>query len=326
MSILETELNRHLGVRQRKLEQHETSRLNGDVFKDTLSPNSLSAQAARTTYEETVRRSDIWSSAHLREKTEEIIISRITDGTITQKQGTNFMTKADLGYAGETRIATVAANCRAKRGIAITENDAGKWREIARQRTRNHNYWLASIVRVNETIQGNPILWESEIDNDKATIYRDAGETDKAIKSYQRSSDNAMRLFTESSGDTKIAAASAGGVAMVKQARLAFDLYREGQSHYSLKGISMVMEEGRRLVQLAGKQDLNFERVRVIEMWYTQFLIESKQYLKIPGTFTTWLWLLKNHEGTKEMAKDRIKAVWTKAKDRVFEPGLYAQM
>lgn len=288
MSNPEINLKRHLDLRIKRLHQHEERRLAAETPAD---------------YEETVRHSDLWSSLRLRRLTEEIVSRWINNHLVDPQKGKDFLTQVDLGYAGETRIATVTATTRAS---AKDKTDADNWLKIANDRVGKHFLWQDSLNKNNRTIDYNPICWSAEISNDKARIYQEKGDNVTAISLYEQAYRETMSKLTHVSEDDRMGYLSAAGVSRVKQARLMYDLLLKDDNRYSLEDITRIFKEGRTFVHGTGDITRNFERSRVVEGWYTKFLLISKQYVKLLETLPVWLWLFKNHEGTRKMISDLI--------------------
>lgn len=291
-------IERHINIRRSKLGDHENTRLSADLTRETGQ-----IENAKTRYEETVRRAEIFSRERFVDLTIKIVGKWVSEGKLLKPEAEQFLDLLNLGYAGEARIETVAATSRLK--LVDSGENKTYWLTRASLANRKHTRWDDTLKRINRTLHDTPILWKIAISNDQAVIHQSVGETQETTIFLENSFNQALEIFNNTQDlELKLAAASEGGVARVRQARLLEELKQLGN-------ISGIFKEGRDLVHWSGRRNKNFERSRVIEMWYTQYLFNNKKWLALISTLPTWYWLIRNHEGARKMIKDNLRKILT---------------
>ncbi|MDP3888688.1 MAG: hypothetical protein Q8Q24_01450 [bacterium] len=298
-------IKRHIDFRIKKLHQHEESRL----LADQAGKNGES-ETARILYEKTVKDAEIFSRERFVESGRSIIQGWIKERKISPEEGESLSEKLDLGYAGEARIATVAATSQSKCG-----ESPEKSLEKARSMAERHQNWQDTILRLNKTIEENPILWEAEIWQDKAGISREAGDLRRAAEEYETACRKAMEKvpmvmwLSEEQKDQLLGAMSAGGVAKVKEARIREQIFSEKEKeNYTL------IKDGKNMVIMAVLNDHNFERGKVILGYYTAYLFKHLKERTMQEKMTDlwnlkweWRYLAKNYRPAKEQLRQELE-------------------
>ena len=314
MMTPEIDLQKHLNRRLRVLHRHERQRVLGDAAKDNnlkkvsevypdASVDSL-PQIARQTYEQVIHGADVWSCERNRRRTAKVIKAWAEQGKITPEQAGWFLEKADLGYAGETRIEVVASGARADQKVALNPEDSQAWLTHALEANRKHQNWRGTIDRVFLTLDQNPIFWPAMIGVDKGVIYFRLGDLAKALECFQHAKIQTENVLKDpqATKSEKFAAASDGGVAYIRIAQILESLKNKGK-RVKPRLIFEFYRRGRNLVHWAGHQTRNYERSRIIELWYTQFCLKNRLFNQLPSIAACWLWLLRNHQDTQTMFK-----------------------
>lgn len=311
MANPEINLQRHLNRRLAVLHRHEGQRVSGDAAKDgnlekvrQIYPEIIVdqlSQIARKTYETTIHGADIWSCEQNRRRTSRVINTWVRKKKITRERADNFLDQCDLGYAGETRIEVVTSGARADEKVALNQEDSHKWLKHALLAGRKHNLWEGTIERVSKTLNGSPIFWPAMILVDKGVIYFRQNDLSRAIECFRHARIKTRNVLKDStsSKEEKLAAASDGGVACIRLAQLLEKIPKA-----SPELIFKFYRQGRNLVHWSGRQSENFERSRVIELWYTQYCLKERHFDQLPSIVRNWLWLLRNHQDTRTMFKN----------------------
>lgn len=319
------DLDRHIAVRTRRLLRHEKQRLLGDAAKDGNLAEVQSLEAyrgaqpadlpgiAREVYENTVTQTGKWSNATIERKTREILQGWQDMGIITQKEAGYFLAQADLGYAGETRVGVVAATSRASEKVAENYIDSTTWLKLATLRATRHQVWSRTTANTYRTIDGQPIAWHIATANDHANILLRQKKTDEAEQILRDSIYKGNEILSNQARlphDVITAIASEIGVSSVRLAQLLTTMnYSALARTRCVEEIRQLYKTGRRQVHWAGRQTGNYERSRVVEMWYCQYLWETNQLHRLPETIPVWLWLIKNHSGTRTFILDVLKRI-----------------
>lgn len=284
-------LQRHLLVRERKLRSHEELRLDADAQRE-----SGHKEQSKPTYRETIRRSGLYSSPRFEQATARVITNWVDSGKLGDGTADWFLEHCDLGYAGEARIEAVAGRTLA--GIAGQERKDVLTHALSA--VKKHERWQDTLETTNRTLTGDPIAWPIIISVDRANILWDLGEKKNAIKALGGAYKSAKKILREAEEqEVKLAAASDGGVARVQQAR---KLVESGSPLDKAKSLLYFLQ-GRGLVHWSCFGDKttegnkNYERSRVIEMWFGEILVRFPLLTLVPplkGSFvSTWKRLLQ---------------------------------
>lgn len=296
MEITRERLQRHLANRERKLRSHEELRLKADAERE-----SGQAEKVRPLYEETIRRSGIYSSARLEQATARIITNWVDEGKIDDEAGDWFLKYCDLGYAGDARIEAVAGRTLARMTEGEEKTHVLKHALLA---TEKHENWQDTIEITNRTLTEDPIAWPIIISVDRANILWDLGEKKQAISALGGAFDSAKAILRrEKEREVRLAAASDGGVARVQQARK----LAESRNPFDKARGFIYFLQGRQLVHWSCFGDKktqgnhNYERSRVIEMWFGEIVAHFPWLSLIPPVrssfIRTWQKLIREHRG-----------------------------
>lgn len=284
--VTQERLKRHIQKRMERLQKHEELRLGADREKD-----AGQTKKAKPLYEETARKAGVASSDTFARRTKQVIAGWVENNLITPQTADWLLDQFNLGYAGETRIETIASTNRLK---LSPENEKQNWTDRAITASKKHIPWEDTLSRINQTLTGDPILWTTTITTDRAIIYQAVGDKQKASEMFSEAYSQAINIYKQTDNEQlKTAAASDGGICRVRQARLMEEERKEGKN-VDKKQIMSIFKEGRNLVHQAEHKNLNFERSKVIELWYIQYLLDNKRYFDLLSSIPVVFWLFKN--------------------------------